>query len=492
VGQNFRPVERDQQYLMPPSLRDWLPADDLAWVVIDAVDQLDLAGLRARYRLDGRGAAAYDPALMVALLLYAYATGERSSRRIEAHCRRDIGYRVICANAVPDHATIARFRAEHEAALKALFGELLRLCATAGLGRLGLVALDGTKIAAAASMDANRKADALDAEIARMLAEATAVDAAEDATVGPQRRGDELPPGLRRRDERLARLQEARRQLDEARAVWDGRLQGRRPRGADGSAGGAAPGTGAPDATDTTTSPVPGETERATEPIAEATASPPSPPRRRPCRPGWSERNTTDPDCRKMRGGREGWLVGYNAQAAVAEDGLILAHGLTQSAVDYDQLAPMLAATLANVAAAGFAAQVGTLLADAGYASEANLLLEPPSGPRLLIPPTSARPPRPGSPVPRSPARESMRERLAEPAERARYKRRGVIVEPVFGQAKEVRGFRRFMRRGRDACAAEWALDCTAHNLLKLWRHRLRMASATMTAGMGVAASRAV
>ncbi|HMO66642.1 MAG TPA: transposase, partial [Verrucomicrobiota bacterium] len=185
VGYNFRPVERDQQYLMPASLRDWLPDDDLAWLVLDAVDQMDLGPIHARYRADGWGASAFDPALMTALLLYAYATGERSSRRIEARCRRDIAYRVICANQTPDHATIARFRADHELALGHLFTDVLRLCAAAGLGSLGLVAIDGTKLAADASRDANRAAEVLDAEIERILAEAAAVDAAEDERLGP-------------------------------------------------------------------------------------------------------------------------------------------------------------------------------------------------------------------------------------------------------------------------------------------------------------------
>jgi transposase len=213
VGKNFRPVERDQQYLMPASLRDWLPPDDLAWFVLDVVEQIDLSAIHARYRDDGWGAPAYDPALMVALLLYAYATGERSSRRIERLCERDIAYRVIAANQRPDHATIARFRAEHQAPLADLFGEILRLCARAGLGSLGLVALDGTKLAADASMDANRTAASLDAEIASILAEAAQTDAAEDERYGHDQRVNELPAEFADRHSRLARLAEARRQL---------------------------------------------------------------------------------------------------------------------------------------------------------------------------------------------------------------------------------------------------------------------------------------
>ena len=218
MGHNFRPVDRDQQYLMPPSLRDWLPEGDLAWLVLEVVGELDLGPVYARYRADGWGAPAFDPAMMTALLLYAYATGERSSRRIEARCHRDIAYRVIAANQAPDHATIARFRADHEAALGDLFGQVLRVCAAAGLAAVGLVAVDGTKLAADAAEDANRAAPALDAEIAAILAEAAATDAAEDERYGPDRRGDELPAELADPRSRLARLREARRQLAEADA----------------------------------------------------------------------------------------------------------------------------------------------------------------------------------------------------------------------------------------------------------------------------------
>lgn len=437
MGYNFRPVERDQQYLMPASLRDWLPQDDLAWLVLDAVDQMDLGPIRARYRADGWGAPAFDPALMTALLLYAYATGERSSRRIEARCRRDIAYRVICANQTPDHATIARFRADHEAALGHLFTDVLRLCATAGLGSLGLVAIDGTRLAADASRDANRPAEALDAEIERILAEAAAVDAAEDERLGPDRRGDELPPPLADRGSRLARLREARRQLAEADAERQRRVEEQQAEQALHRARGERAG-------------------RVVKPDAEH--------RRR-----WAERNTTDPDSRMLVGG-SGWVQGYNAQAAVAEDGLILAAELTQAANDAGQLVPMVEATKANLRAAGVEGRIGTVLADAGYWSQANFTaVETVGRTRLLVPPR--RGPRPGSPHPPRPGAERMRRRLARAPDRARYDRRAVIVEPVFGQIKEVRGIRRFRRRGLAACASEWRLICATHNLLKLWRH---------------------
>jgi transposase len=440
VGYNFRPVERDQQYLMPPSVRDWLPADHLAWFVLDVVDELDLDPIRARYRADGWGAAAFDPALMTALLLYAYATGERSSRRIEARCREDVGYRVVCANQVPDHATIARFRADHEAALGELFSEVLALCARAGLGRVGLLAIDGTKLAADASTDASRGPASIDAEIARILAEAAEVDAAEDAAYGPDR-GDELPPELADRGSRLARLREARRQLAEADAERQQAYEAivERRAGSEARTGRPAGGHG----------PKPDSVGRRT----------------------WSERNTTDPDARKMRA-RDGWIVGYNGQVVVAEDGLIVAAELTQQAGDVDQLAPMVEAARANIAAAGLRRpRWTTVLADAGYWSEANLAaLEAMPGTRALIAPNPGRRRTPGSRVPARPGRDRMQRRLARPSSAARYRRRAAIVEPVFGELKAVRGVRRFQRRGFTACASEWRLHCLTHNLLKLWR----------------------
>ena len=443
VGYNFRPVERDQQYLMPPSVRDWLPEDDLVWLVLDVVDGLDLEPIRSRYRSDGWGAAAFDPALMTALLLYAYATGERSSRRIEARCRRDVAYRVLCANQVPDHATIARFRADHEGALAGLFGEVLAVCAAAGLGALGTVAIDGTKLAADASRDANRDAAALDAEIHAILAEAAATDAAEDAEFGPDRRGDELPPALADRRSRLARLAEARAQLGRAEAEREARFEAdlTRRSAADAARGRAAGRLPKPDADH---------------------------------RRIWQERNTTDPDSRKMKAA-EGFIVGYNGQVVVAEDGLILAAELGQVANDVGQLGPMLTAVEANVAAAGFGRRrIGTLLADAGYWSEANFALERRGGPRFLISPRAGRPRGPSSRLPARSGRERMAHRLARAPDADRYRRRAAIVEPVFGQLKAVRGVRRFQRRGFDACASEWRLLCLTHNLLKLWRHGRR------------------
>src|SRR3954465_14447603 len=192
MPQNFVSCDREQDLLLPPSLREWLPEDHLAWLVLEAVGELDLSAFYRAYRDDGHGRAAHDPAMMVALLLYCYAIGERSSRRIERRCVEDVATRGICANQAPDHTTIARFRQRHETALAELFGEVLALCAESGLVRVGMIAVDGTKVAANASVQATRDYERIAREI---LAEADAVDAEEDERFG-EARGDELPAEL--------------------------------------------------------------------------------------------------------------------------------------------------------------------------------------------------------------------------------------------------------------------------------------------------------
>ena len=214
MAQNFIAADREQVLLLPPDLREWLPADHLARFVIDAVEELDLGAFYAAYRRDGWGRPAYDPALMVALMLYAYAKGVRSAREIERRCVEDVAFRVIAANLAPDHATIARFRAAHERALGELFGQILGLCARAGLVRAGVVALDSTKVHANASGLANMSYEQIAREI---LQDAAAVDAAEDELYG-ERRGDELPPELADPKTRRARLRELKRELE---AEWE-------------------------------------------------------------------------------------------------------------------------------------------------------------------------------------------------------------------------------------------------------------------------------
>ena len=215
MAQNFLCCDRDQELLLPPSLREWLPEEHLAWFVLDAVLEIDLAAFYASYRSDGWGRAAHDPAMMVALFVYAYALGVRSSRAIERRCHDDVAFRVITANQAPDHATIARFRVRHEAAIGDLFAEVLALCARSGLVKVGVVAVDGTKIAAAATHHATRTYEQIAREI---LEEAAERDAAEDELFG-EARGDELPTGLRTSGDRRKVLREAKQALDAERAA---------------------------------------------------------------------------------------------------------------------------------------------------------------------------------------------------------------------------------------------------------------------------------
>src|SRR5438309_4443037 len=213
MAKGFRRVDRDQQFLLPPDMREWLPEDHLAWFVIDAVGQLDLRELEARRRLGGVGRRGYDPRMMLTLLIYCYADGIRSSRRIERLCHTDVALRVICANDIPDHTTIARFRQDHQGAVAGLFGQVLAVCARAGLGRLGTIAIDGTKIAADAALAASRRREWFVEQAAAVLAEAAATDTAEDAVFGVDRRGDAPPGPLRGRPDRLPLPQRAPLQL---------------------------------------------------------------------------------------------------------------------------------------------------------------------------------------------------------------------------------------------------------------------------------------
>ncbi len=437
MSQRYLPCEREQQYLMPVSLSDWLPEDHLAWFVLEAVEQLDLSAFHAAYRDDGWGRQAYDPAMMLALLLYAYCEGERSSRRIERRCREDIVFRVLSANQQPDHATICRFRQRHEQALAGLFVEVLRLCAEAGLVRAGLLALDGTKLRADASRERNRTAAQLEAEVERMLAEAERVDAEEQAGAGREQ-SDALPPALRNRSQRLARLREAQARLaarEQARQdAYEARLRDREQKDA-----------------------------RGRQP-------------KRPTPDPETKVNLSDPDSRVVRD-YWGHYQGYNVQAMATREQVIVAAELTRAATDVQELGPMLEATQRNLEALGHA-PIGILLADAGYYSDANVRSLAEAGPELLIASRNDRNRRAAGAAPhgRIPAglstRERMRRKLTTQRGRRLYEQRRWMIEPVFGDVKENRGIRRFQRRGFDACASEWKLIAATHNLRKLYRHR--------------------
>jgi len=525
----FRRVDRDQPFLLPPDMRQWLPPGHLAWFVIDVVESLDLARFRARATPRGSvaGRAAYDPRMLVALLVYGYAVGVRSSRRIERACVEDVAFRVVSAQDGPDHATIARFRRQHfadPATMEDLFTQVLVAAARAGLGRLGLIALDGTKIAAAASKDANRSERRLRELVAGILAEAEAVDAAEDELYG-EARGDELPPELAdpvtRRDrirKALADLdaerKAAREQQEQQASEYLARPAGRARRGPPRAARVAA----AQQAVDREIARYQAQVADRAARLAAARAAgrtglpgPPPVPPSEYCRvkaaaaklaaaqaqaaaraaeqqaaEGQGEgppRNMTDPDSRLMpvRGG--GFIQGYNAQAVHSSDGLCLAAMVTRDTTDYASLAPMMAAAQA---AAGVLrahargplhrlhARIGTLLADAGYCSEANLASPGPdrliaTGKRRDLETAAAT----GTPSPPTGGRggtltAAMAARLADYPGHAAYRRRGPIAEGPFGNIKHNHGFRRFSMRGQARANGEWAFHNTVTNLVKI------------------------
>jgi transposase len=450
VAFNFLACDRDQELLLPPSLRDWLSEDHLAWFLIDAVAEIDLSAFVSDYREDGWGRPAFDPQMVVTLLLYAYAVGERSSRAIERRCREDVAFRVITANACPDHATIARFRQRHERALAGVFTEVLRLCAEAGLLSVGLVALDGTKLKANASKDANRSYADVSDEVERMLEEAAAVDAAEETRLGAAR-GDELPEELAERSSRRARLREAKAKLEaqagEQRAAYEAHLAERTRI----------------------------ETERG-RPLRGRKPKPPAE------APAPSARvNTTDPDSALLRT-RDGFVQGYNAQAVVAEGQLIVAAELSTDSPDGRLLHPMVQAARAELAAVGVEQPPAVVVADAGYwnvpqiervlAEGSDVLVSPVSA-ATVIGPALAQPRKPRAKRMRGRCLE-MHEKLSTPGGRELYARRKQLVEPVFAQTKVVRRADRFQRRGLAACRSEWRLIAATHNLLKLWRHQPR------------------
>ena len=448
VGYNFIRPNRDPLFLMPPALRDWLPPDDLAYFLLDAVDQFDLTPFYAAYRVDGVGQAAFQPHMMVALLLDAYCLGVRSSRQIERLCQRDVAFRVVAGNLGPDHATVARFRQRHTEALKGLFTDILRLCQEAGLIKVGLVALDGTKVAADAALEANRTYESIRAEVETMLNEAESKDIEEDRLHGPEHRGDELPEALRDRRGRLERLKRCRerleREADAAAAEHARKLEERAAKEA--ATGQKLRG-------------------RKPKPVLET----PEPE---------AKANVTDPDSRIMKT-RRGYVQGYNAQAAATADQIIVAAEVTPDENDVGQLHPMLAAAANELRAAGVEQTVGAVLVDAGYCSEEDLQQADPEGPELFVatrkdwkPREQMRqgsPPRGRIPGHLSP-RERMERKLLTKRGRRLYKQRGQIIEPVFGQTKACRGIDRFRRRGLANCQSEWKVICGTHNLLKLWR----------------------
>jgi transposase len=428
MAKTYRPYVPEQDFLLPPSLRDWLPDDHLAYFVSDLVDQLDLSAITAVYEDEERGQPPYHPVMMTKVLVYAYCVGVFSSRKIERRLAEDVAFRVLAAGNEPDFRTIADFRKQHLPALRGLFEQVLRLALEAGAMTLGRVALDSSKVKANASkhkaMSYGRmreKERQLNAEVTHLLSQAEATDADEDARHGPAGRGDDLPAELQRRESRLKRIREAKRALEararEEAATGDGPVEGAKP-------------------ADT------------------------------------AQYNFTDPESRIMHHKPEGFMQGYNVQVAVEETlQLIVGEAVTQETNDKQQLRPMI--TTIKRQAGQTPAEI---VADTGYCSDESLRylaktkIDGYVATRKMK--HGERPSRcPRGPVPKSATPvERMARKLQTKAGTAIYATRKGIVEPVLGQIKHARGFRQFLLRGIEKVRGEWALVCTTHNVLKLYR----------------------
>jgi transposase len=426
MAKTYRPYVPEQDLLLPPSLREWLPEDHLAFFVSDLIDQLDLSAITAVYEDEERGYPPYHPVMLTKVLVYAYCVGVFSSRKIQRRLVEDVPFRVLAAGNAPDFRTIADFRKTHLVALRGFFEQVLRLARELGAPRVGRVALDGSKVKANASkhkaMSYGRMRDKqkqLRDEVTQLLAQAEAADAAEDAEYGADRRGDELPAELQRRESRLKRIREAKQAL-EARAK------------AEAAAAGKAAESAKPD------------------PKAQY--------------------NFTDPESRIMKG-PDGFVQAYNVQVAVDDLQLIVGQAVTQETNDKKQLMPMI--TTIDQQSGDTPTQ---LLADAGYCSDENLTA---IGATTIDAYISTRKQKHGErpgPCPRGPVPKTativdrMSRKLHTKTGAAVYAARKGIVEPVIGQIKQARGFRQFLLRGFEKVQGEWSLVCTTHNILKLYR----------------------
>jgi len=458
MSKQFRDCNLNQLLLLPASLQDWLPEGHWARFMAEVVETLDLSAIYAKYEAgDGRGLAAYAPRMMVRLLIYGYCRGVASSRRIERATYEDVAFRYLAADQHPDHTTLADFRKEHLAELAQLFVQVLKLCQRAGLVKLGHVALDGTKVKAnawkhkAMTYERREKAEKeLEEEVQARLAEAARADAEEDGKYGKGKREDELPEEWARRERQLEKIreaqaaleQEAREQAEKQKAQVEERLKERAKQ----------------------------EAERGRK-FAGRPPQAPDPEQAKP--EPKAQRNFTDPDSRIMKdGATKEFVQAYNAQAAVdSQAQVIVAATVSQEENDKKQLVPMLEQVKVLT---GSRPQQAT--ADSGYFSEANVTDAKLEGIDLLVVPDRQKhgeevPVATGPPLPESSGvAERMRSKIRTLEGRAVYKLRKAVVEPVFGQIKEERGFRRFLLRGLAKVQAEWAMICTTHNLLKLFR----------------------
>ena len=444
MSKTYRDWSPNQAYMFPPTPQDWLPEDDLVYFILDTVATLDLTPIFNHYERELRGQPPFHPRMMVALLLYCYATGTRSSRKIMRRCRTDVACRIIVGEDIPDFRTISEFRKTHLDQLETLFVEILKLCALAGLVKVGTIALDGTKVKANASRHKamsyermQQEEQRLKEEVARLLAEAEASDASEDAAHGPDRSGDEVPAELARRQSRLAKIQQAKAELEErARKEATEEAARREAKGETPSA--KAPADAVPDPKD--------------------------------------QINFTDPESRIMKASNKGWDQCGNAQAVANEAQIILAADVTDQANDKRQALPMVDQTRENLDA-GVEQAIGAGVMDTGYYSEANTggLEERGIDPYVATERLKHNEKIPQVPRGRIPkdlsAKQRMARKLRTKQGRETYAKRKGIIEPIFGQLKQVLGFRQFSLRGLAAMRSEWRLMCTVHNLLKLWRH---------------------
>src|SRR6266852_4294443 len=433
MGKSYRPYLPDQEFLLPPSLRDWLPEKHLVYFVSDVIDNLNLSAMDAVYGDEQRGQPPYDPRMMTKLLVYGYCVGLFSSRRIQQRLTEDIAFRVLAAGNAPNFRTISDFRKIHLATLEGLFEQVLKIALEAGAMKLGRVALDGTKVKANASkhkaMSYDRmkeKERQIRAEVRELLAQAEAADAEEDALYGADQRGDELPEELQRRETRLQKIREAKRAVEQ-RARQTAEKDGK--------------------------------------PAGEVKQVKPA---------DKDQYNFTDPESRIMIGSY-GLVQGYNAQAAVEPAlQLIVGQSVTEAANDKQQLKPMV-----ELIEQQSGQRPEAILADNGYCSEQNLEhLESAEGPERKIEGFIAtgkqkhgehRLPAKRGPLPKGATRvDRMKRKLQTKVGKAVYAGRKCVVEPVFGQIKQARGFRQFLLRGKKKVKGEWALLCLAHNILRL------------------------
>jgi transposase len=450
----FKPYQPNQLFLLPPDMKQWLPDDHLVYFVMDVVSQLDLGTIYRCYDNSKGGQPPFDPRMMVGLLFYSYCIGLPSSRKIEKATYERVAFRILTADQHPDHDTVADFRKRHLKALGELFVEVLRLCQQVGLVKLGHVSLDGTKVKANASKHKamsygrmEKKAVELEAEVKRLLTESQAVDDAEDAEYGKGKRGDELPKDLRFKQDRLRKIKEAMKSLEQqAKAMADAKREEIRQKELSLAKEGS---------------------KRKGKKPKELTGDPDSK----------AQRNFTDPESRIMKdGASKSFEQAYNCQAAVDDKSqIIVATNVTQQTNDKQQVEPMVEAIKENIGG-------GTpkkLSADTGYFSETNI--EYLEGEEIDSYVATGRdkhgdPPEP-SPRGRIPTDLTKKERMARKLRtkkgRETYSKRKAIVEPVFGQIKDVRGFRRFSLRGLGNVMSEWDLICLTHNLLKLFRSGL-------------------